>query len=420
MSSLFTKPLQDRPAVFRWGLRLIFALWGTVAGAIWVIWYEELFLKAPPIFNISATVYLWPLVCVPALLFLLHIIILLLSFRDKANWRWFRIYFFVPLFAYFVTGAHAFHEFRTNASGSTGFIWPKETILLGVPVFPLLLPVLASVDIEKVAYRDYKQAIADGRVSIRKLIEQGMVERKVGLHGLLELLDSGRQIDREEAERLLLDTDWAALANAHNEHPLHHPLHLYPDRVRGLIERLMLRPEVSDTAIIQFYNTYRSHLFIVMLAQRPELPMEILLNMASSDDVDIRHAALNAQVPLPEDRIRQLAEQFWQSTEPRDREYAAACPFTDASILDKLADDPKSSVRSRAASNRKTPASALIRLAHDAEMEVLLAVAGNPNTPFESLEAMARKHRREAFLMSAVMHNPSLSKQQYLTIRRIQ
>ncbi|GAA4065228.1 hypothetical protein GCM10023065_16230 [Microbacterium laevaniformans] len=90
---------------------------------------------------------------------------------------------------------------------------------------------------------------------------------------------------------------------------------------------------------------------------------------------------------------REISRRSWMREDGQaDRLGFAANPDASPEILDELASDPASSVRSAVAANRSTPADAFARLAADAERSVRVAAAGATHP-----DAAIREHERSGY-----------------------
>ena len=158
----------------------------------------------------------------------------------------------------------------------------------------------------------------------------------------------------------------------------------------------------------------------VKLASNPTIPVEMLISLASSEDIRIRYLVAlhpsfpsNVELPISKNEIKSWSdvEYLFNALEeslsgdwlalladyPSEhiQLLVAINPLTPAAALTKLSEHESEEVRGSVASNPLTPAKALAKLSTDGSEEVRRSVASNPLTPAKVLAKLVNEGGQE-------------------------
>lgn len=151
----------------------------------------------------------------------------------------------------------------------------------------------------------------------------------------------------------------------------------------------------------------------VILAEDPDIPMEILVRFARSESSDVRHGVAKnpkSSSALLANLARDVRNDVRQSvaihphttadtlaylasdSEPVVRQTVARNSTTAPAVLRNLASDPVGDVRQAVAANPHTPTDTLMLLGSDPDTSVGISLTQNPNIQADILAALIRKH----------------------------
>ena len=158
----------------------------------------------------------------------------------------------------------------------------------------------------------------------------------------------------------------------------------------------------------------------VKLASNPTIPVEMLISLASSEDIRIRYLVAlhpsfpsNVELPISKNEIKSWSdvEYLFNALEeslsgdwlalladyPSEhiQLLVAINPLTPAAALTKLSEHESEEVRGSVASNPLTPAKVLAKLSTDGSEEVRRSVASNPLTPAKVLAKLVNEGGQE-------------------------
>ena len=158
----------------------------------------------------------------------------------------------------------------------------------------------------------------------------------------------------------------------------------------------------------------------VKLASNPTIPVEMLISLASSEDIRIRYLVAlhpsfpsNVELPISKNEIKSWSdvEYLFNALEeslsgdwlalladyPSEhiQLLVAINPLTPAAALTKLSEHESEEVRGSVASNPLTPAKVLAKLSTDGSEEVRRSVASNPLTPVKVLAKLVNEGGQE-------------------------
>ena len=167
----------------------------------------------------------------------------------------------------------------------------------------------------------------------------------------------------------------------------------------------------------------------VKLASNPTIPVEMLISLASSEDIRIRYLVAlhpsfpsNVELPISKNEIKSWSdvEYLFNALEeslsgdwlalladyPSEhiQLLVAINPLTPAAALTKLSEHESEEVRGSVASNPLTPAKVLAKLSTDGSEEVRRSVASNPLTPAKVLAKLSTDGSEE--VRRSVASNP--------------
>jgi len=131
-----------------------------------------------------------------------------------------------------------------------------------------------------------------------------------------------------------------------------------------------------------------------------ELPAELLIQLARSEQSSVREAAA-AQPGLPTECFERLAADDDYDV----RAIVAANPFAPVAVLEGLVDDEDDDVRQALARNPALPEAALVRLLYVTDSDVRLAAVSTGRAPAEALLVLA-KRETDSDVLKAIAEQP--------------